>query len=456
MERREVKSRTAAAYAAAAMASAFAVASCDRQAPQAAGAEPREVRVAEVSWVEVPDEVKGFGSLSFVKKIDLASPQDAEVARMARREGDAAKAGETVVVLRNPQVVLAARRARSAVDQAKAALDLAKARLREGEFQAESRILELRKAEAELAQARREQVEQARKHAAQEELFAEGGVPEEAVKTGRFAMESAAERIRIMEQALEIRRIGLRDGDLRAAGIGVPATPAARTRALVSLSTATLRAEAAAAAARLEAAIVEAESARLAEEELVVRSPAAGIIGGRYAEEGERVKRGDKLLTVMDSGDLFAVFPAREADALRLVRGMAATVRVDATGKAYEGSVDLVSPAADDRSYTFSVRVLVPAASFSSELKPGMFARVSVVAGPPRRVVAAPSSGLADERDGEGRAWAVSNGAVSERRVALGAALGDKREVVSGLSPGEVIVDGPDGDLREGERVRTL
>ncbi|MDR2109744.1 MAG: efflux RND transporter periplasmic adaptor subunit, partial [Spirochaetaceae bacterium] len=315
---------------------------------------PRQVRGRAAEFRDVPDEVSGFGTLSFLKKVDIAAPQDAVLARLFYREGDSVRAGALVALLENPQIALAAGRAENAYTQAAAALDLARARLLAGEFQAEAQIQNLDKAEAELVQSRREYGEMERKHLDQEALFAAGGVSEEAILSGRFALETAAEQLSLMERELAIRRIGFRDQDLLAAGVPVPPGEAGRLAALTRLTTATLRAELAAAEAQLEAARKELESARLVEAELTIRSPLGGTVGARYFETGERLKREDKIITLMDTGSLYAVFPLREAEALDLRKGMKARVYVDGTGKSYEGTVDLVAPAADSQSFTFS------------------------------------------------------------------------------------------------------
>ncbi|MDR3138606.1 MAG: efflux RND transporter periplasmic adaptor subunit [Treponema sp.] len=399
---------------------------------------------------ELADEVSGFGSLSFLKKIDIAVPQDGVLRGLFFREGDRVQAGDLVAVFENPQISLAKGRAENSYAQAEAALENARARLLEGEFQAEARILEIKKAEAELIQAGKVLEEQRRKQRDQEELYRAGGISREALRAGRFSLESEEEGLRLLERELEIRRIGLRDQDLLAAGFPLSGDEEEQRQALILLATATLRTEAAAAEARLEAAAKELESARLAEEELVLYSPSPGIVGGRYFEEGERVRREDKLLTLMDTGSLYAVFPLGETDALRLEKGMEARVCLDGTGGEYTGRVDLVAPQADSQSFTFLVRVLISPEEAETSLKPGMFARVTVYSGPPRTAVVIPESSLVNRKNNEGTVFVIRNNTLTERRVFTGEALGEDREIQSGLAPGEVVVKNPDAGLREG------
>jgi RND family efflux transporter MFP subunit len=421
----------------------------------------RPVRGAPAVIKEQPNEINGAGTLSFLKKVDIAAPQDAVLGRLFFREGDVVRAGDRVAVLENPQIMLAVGRAENAYTQAGAALELARSRLTEGEFQAEARILSLGKDEDELAQSRRSYEEMERKHQDQEVLFAAGGISEETIRTGRFSLESEAERLRLMEKELDIRRIGLRDQDLLAGGFPVPGDEAERRRFLIRLATATLRAEHAAAGAQLEAAAKELESARVAAAELVVRSPSGGTVGARYFETGERLKREDTILSLIDTESLYAVFPVRETEALSLRKGMPARVYADSTGENYEGTVDFISPVADSQSFTFSVRALLPPGVIAprpgtSPLKPGMFVRVSVTLGPPRMVLAVPESSLVNKKDNQGTVFVIQNGILSERKVGFGASLGEDREIQSGLVPGEVVVVRPDTSLRDGAHVSAV
>jgi RND family efflux transporter MFP subunit len=416
----------------------------------------RQVQAAAVEMREMPNEVNGFGSLSYLKKFDVSASQDAVLGGLFFREGDSVRRGQRVARLENPQIVLAVQRAENSYAQAEAALDLAKAQLLEGEFQAEARILGIGKSEAELAQARRSLEEQKHKLADQETLFTAGGVSSEAIRDARFSLESAEAQIGLMETQLEMQRIGFRDQDLRNAGMSVPASDGERTKALIALSTLTLRAEQSAAQARLEAAEKELASCRLAEAELTVYSPASGIIGARYMEEGERVKKDDKIITVMDTGSLYAIFPAPEAEALKLGKGMAAKVSLDGTSSTYDGKVDLVSPQADSQSFTFMVRVILPAeavAGSQGSLKPGMFARVSVTVGEPRLAAVIPESSLVSKDNDNGGVFLINGNTLSERKIAIGSVVGDKREILSGLKPGDVVVVRPSPALRDGAYV---
>jgi len=176
-----------------------------------------------------------------------------------------------------------------------------------------------------------------------------------------------------------------------------------------------------------------------------------GVIGARYLEEGESAKRGDKLATIMDVQSLYAVAPVRESEAVRLSSGMSARVRVDATGTEYDGTLRFVSPVADSQTASLMVRVSIH--DPEGRLKPGMFARIIVAAGEPMRVAVVPEGAIADRTEGSATVFVVANGSVSERHVKLGESAEAGRIVLSGVAEGDVVVDGPRPELREGDHV---
>jgi len=418
---------------------------------------PKNVRVTSAVIREQPDEASGFGSLSFLTKVDITSPQEAVIKKLYFREGDYTRQRQIIILLENPQINLAVERAENNYSQALAARNLAVSKLLEGVFQAEAQLLSLDKSSAELALAKKRWEEDKRKHQNQEKLFKVGGIQTEAILVGRFNLDSEWEQIQLMERDLEIRRIGCRDQDLVKAGIPIPLDANERQDAFVSLMTSSLKAELEAANARLDAAEKELTSANIALTELTIRCPTSGIIGARYLEEGERVRPQDKILSLIDIASLYAIFPIREKDALRMEKGMSASVLIDGTGETRDGVIDLIYPQADSQSLSFLVRVLLKNTSETdNKLKPGMFTRVTVNLGPPRSVIFIPESSIFNQKNNEGSVFIVNGRSLTERKIIIGAAHGEEYEITAGLNVGELVVLRPDPDLREGTNVSIL
>jgi multidrug efflux pump subunit AcrA (membrane-fusion protein) len=112
----------------------------------------RNVKGVTAALQEIPDETGGFGTLSYITKLDITAAQDGVIKKIYYREGSVVRQGELVIVLENPQITLAVERAENSFSQTKAAYDLARSRLLEGEFQAEAQLLSIEKAAAEIVQ----------------------------------------------------------------------------------------------------------------------------------------------------------------------------------------------------------------------------------------------------------------------------------------------------------------
>lgn len=418
----------------------------------AATARPEKVvHVMVVAAMDRTAEIACFGSITYGTRLDVVAPQDATVAKMLCREGEEVVEGAAIALLANAQIALAVGVAQNAVAQAESAVRLAEARLVEGEQAVESRILGLDKARLAIDQARCELAESQRKQIDQEALRDAGGVNDEAVRSGRFAIDAAAQRITLMEKELEMQRIGLRDEDLVTAGMMPAIEQSARRLQLVRLAVRGLVAERDGAIARLDAARKELASAALSLAELRVVSPMGGIVGARYTEQGQRVKRDEALYTLIDGGPLFATATVPESEAALLASGMKATITVDAIDGVFAGVVDTVSPLADARSASCTVRIAL--ADTGRGLKPGMFARVGIQCGETVRSIVVPARALAEHDGDAGKLFVVVDQRLAERRVRLGALVDGGWIASQGLDSGDVVVDIPDATMKAGDHV---
>ncbi|GMO48525.1 MAG: efflux RND transporter periplasmic adaptor subunit [Termitinemataceae bacterium] len=444
----------------------FSVLSCANLKKDAQIENVKKVKGEVVKQSEIPNTIDGFGTLSYQKKVDVISKQEGSLAKIYFKEGQKINKGDVVVMLENPQILLAVERAENMLEQAESALFLAEAALFDAELQAEANLLSLEKSDAEMAQAWKSFYEEEHKQESQEIIYEAGGISDEAIRAARFEFESKRTSLELAEKELEIKKIGFREKDLINAGIEVPQGKEEKLQAFVKLLTRKSKAEIAAAISRKSAAEKELKSALIAKDELVIRSPINGILAVKYPEEGEHVKGEDKLLTIMDNEYLYAVIPVSETDAFKLQTGMESTVEIDGTNNTYSGKIDLINPYADSASYTFSVRILISKEglqnkglqnkenSLGAEFpKPGMFSRVSISLGAPRSVVSVKESAIFNINNDQGAVFVVNGKSIIEKNVTLGVSYNGSREIKSGLNINEVAVLQPDSDLQEGDYV---
>jgi RND family efflux transporter MFP subunit len=412
------------------------------------------VRVSQVEAVDKPDEVTGFGVLSFLQKNDISARQEGEIAAIYYREGEEVREGQILALLKNPRLTIAVEVSEEEYDRAESAYQLAKIRLFEGEFNAEAELLSLERAEGELSEKRRYHGEQVRKFDQQTTLYAVGGVNEESIRSARFEIDAQAAQLELSALDIEIRKIGFRDRDLQAAGMEVSDDPEEKMKDLIALATSSLRVESQAAETGKEMAWKNLVSAKTAEAELKIISPVSGFIAARNFETGDHVKKDDTLFTVLNADSLYATVPVRETDAFRVKKGMPAVVRVDGTGAAYKATVDLVSPIADAQSFMFNVRILIDAEELSKtpeigSAKPGMFAEARITVGEPDSIIVIDDEAIINRNKKEGVVYVVQDRRVTTRSVTFGELHENKREIITGLEKGELVVLKPASGLSD-------
>jgi len=191
-----------------------------------------------------------------------------------------------------------------------------------------------------------------------------------------------------------------------------------------------------------EANRAKAEQARAeAEVQLsytVIRAPKSGTIVDRWAEEGDMARPGTPLLSLYDQKSLRLEVPVMENLAAHIREGDRLVVHIDALNRQFDGVVDEKVPQAEAATRSFLIKVKLPP---SDELYEGMFGRLFIPAGS-RRHLCLHSGGI--QRIGQlefVRVWDRVTGKVERRFIKSGQrGYGDFVEVLSGLSPGELVL----------------
>jgi cobalt-zinc-cadmium efflux system membrane fusion protein len=131
-----------------------------------------------------------------------------------------------------------------------------------------------------------------------------------------------------------------------------------------------------------------------------------------------------------------------ESDLATVRKGQLATVTSSVSPEPFTGTVDYVSALVDPASRATSVRLVVR--NRDDLLKRDMFVRTAIHTNVNRSGILIPASAV--QRDDENLPFVfiqTADRSYSRRRVTLGAHVGDKYEVVSGLTPGDrVVTDG--------------
>ncbi|WP_337777925.1 efflux RND transporter periplasmic adaptor subunit [Mitsuokella jalaludinii] len=197
------------------------------------------------------------------------------------------------------------------------------------------------------------------------------------------------------------------------------------------------------------------DALRRQREDMYLRAPRAGVIGYRNAETGAIVSAGTKVFSLVDTSHINIDCTIAEADAAILKAGLPVEVTIDALGEDYAGEIVYVSPAMDEASKTYQVRIELTDEAARETIKAGLFAHTAVDILQRRATLCVPKEALLS-RTGRQVLFVVrEDGTVEERAVKVGLMNDAEVEILDGLEPGDTVVVTNQDKLQDGKKVET-
>jgi RND family efflux transporter MFP subunit len=167
-----------------------------------------------------------------------------------------------------------------------------------------------------------------------------------------------------------------------------------------------------------------------------IRSPLAGRIVDRFAEPGDTVSPGQKILSLYNPFSLRVEAWVRESLALTLAEGQRLSVFVPALARSIEARIEEIVPAADPGSRAFLIKAILEA---DSGLLPGMYTRVELPAGE-QEMLLVPRERVAQVGQ-LNVVWVQGETGTERRFVRLGEPVDAERvPVIAGLSAGDALL----------------
>lgn len=183
-------------------------------------------------------------------------------------------------------------------------------------------------------------------------------------------------------------------------------------------------------------------------------SPISGVVTARNYDPGD-MAAGQPILTIENINPVKVVINISESFYSQVVKGMPATVEVDAlSGETFQGKVSLIHPTLNPVSHTFPVEVEVNNAD--QRLRPGMFSRVTMNFGTNDRPLVADMAVLKQTGSNDRYVFVEKDGKAVYTLVQLGTRIGDKFEIVSGLNTGDRVITQGNVGLIDGTEVQVV
>jgi HlyD family secretion protein len=366
-----------------------------------------KIELATVVRRDVVQSVVASGRVATPNRVDIGSQLVGTVAEVPVAEGQAVKAGQTLVVLESSE-------ARAGVKQAEVAVAQAEARLRQlRELQLPVADQSLRQAEANLANAR-VQYDRSKR------LYESGYV-------GKSALDDAQRNLDVAQTQVDSARKQVET-----------AQPAGSDTAV--------------ARAALEQAQASLQAARARLGYTTVRAPVEGTLIARDVERGDVVQPGKALMVLAPHGETQVVLQIDERNLSRLKLGQKALASADAyPAQRFAAEVVYINPGVDAQRGTVEVKLRVPEPP--AYLRQDMTVSVDIEIERRPGTLSLPADAVRDPAGPSPWVLAVQKGKAVRTPVKIGLRGEGAVEIVDGLAEGARVV--PAGNpIKAGQRVR--
>jgi len=189
-----------------------------------------------------------------------------------------------------------------------------------------------------------------------------------------------------------------------------------------------------------------------------VVSPFAGIVTARNIDTGALVSAGSNgqsgpLFRIAQTDTLRIYVTVPETDALTIAPGQSASVTFrEIPDKTFNAKVVRTAGALDPAARTLLTELQLPNAD--GRFLPGMYAEIEFALPHDGRTLLVPGNAVMIRSDGPKVLVVDGKQTIRARSVKLGRDLGDKVEILSGLSSSEALVANPADQLLEGVEVK--
>jgi membrane fusion protein (multidrug efflux system) len=206
---------------------------------------------------------------------------------------------------------------------------------------------------------------------------------------------------------------------------------------------------------QLTSAGANLELAEINLQESTIRSPIDGIVTQKHIDVGNLINIGQRIVTVADMNTVKLVVSAPERYVGQFKQGLPVRIKVDSyQEKIFEAKVYSVYPALDEQTHSMQIEIRLDNEKLL--LKPGMFAKVTIVLRHKDDVVVIPRDVVLGGKIDEPYVYVAEDGLAHKRVVKTGITEGANTEIIEGLKAGENLVVNGMNYLIDGIKVEAV
>jgi multidrug efflux pump subunit AcrA (membrane-fusion protein) len=388
------------------------LAGCKKEQAESAPKPVVEVKTAKAEVADLRLSAEAPATIFPREQANLTSRITARILRLNARKGDAVKAGQTLVLLENSDLLAQRESARAAIIDAEANLQKVKTGTLPTEIErARGQVITTKAA-----------LDQAQKfYDRRKDLYEKGGIPLRDVQVSEPELAQAKANHEVARRSLELleKQSGERDIQIAQSRIDQAKAKLAEVNAQLQFTE--------------------------------IRSPFAGVITEQMMFPGDLAKPELPVFTVMDLSVAIARAQMPEAQGGGLRKGQSCGfTSADAHDATFTGRISVINQAVDPQRRTFEIWCEISNAQ--RRLKGGVFGNLSITTGAASQSVVVPLAAVQfAEGERKGTVMVVDDKRIARaKEVETGERIEGRVRILSGLSGGEtVIIEGgyglPDG-----------
>ncbi|MBI2646805.1 MAG: efflux RND transporter periplasmic adaptor subunit [Deltaproteobacteria bacterium] len=183
-----------------------------------------------------------------------------------------------------------------------------------------------------------------------------------------------------------------------------------------------------------------------------ITAPFSALAAQILVHEGEVIAAGQPLAELVSMDIVNVEVPIASQNIGKIQKGMEAHVTVDSSSQNFKGTLETISPVADPMSRTFESKIKID--NKNRILKPGMFAKVSIIAQRHPQAITLPKTALVKKEDLPGKwIYIIQNKKALLLQIQTGLENKDDIEVTSPLDLTSMVVTAGQSELYEGANV---
>ncbi len=194
------------------------------------------------------------------------------------------------------------------------------------------------------------------------------------------------------------------------------------------------------------------QTARRKTNDADVKAPISGTVNKRFIENGSYVTAGAQLFEIVDISTLKLKVNVNESQVVNLQKGGSVKIICNVfPDKNFTGTINFIAAKADE-SLNFPIEILV-SNNTANELRAGMYG-TAVFELPQQKPSILLSRSAFVGSVSSNKVFIYENGQARERSVIAGRVIGEKVEIIKGISPGEQVIVSGQINLVDGTKVQ--